>query len=79
VRRQVVFALLYNAGLGLALLAVSLGELVLAAVRLGRKAPKGATLARLGVAVGLVVLFAAGHALVNPWMLDLLRALRGML
>ena len=75
VRRTVVFALLFNVGMGLVLALVALGELVLAVVRLARKAPAGRVLLRLLLAIGILAAFGLGHGLANPWLRDLSRAL----
>ena len=76
IRRQLVFALLFNAGLLVALAMAVVGEVACTTFRLLRKSPVAPGLVRLGVALLVVVLFAAGHWLANPWVADLARAAR---
>lgn len=79
VRRSLVFAVLFNAGIGGALALAALGEIVASVIRLLRKAPVPRALAGALVAIVLLVLFLVGHRLANPWVGDIARALRGAL
>jgi hypothetical protein len=75
VRRRLVFAVLFNAGLAGALALAGLGEAAGAAFRLLRKRP--ALPVRVACAVAVLLIFVAGHHFANPWVTDIARAVRG--
>ena len=76
VRRHVAFAVLFNMGLGGATLLALLGEIVATVVRLVRRRPAGRILGRLVVACIPLAVLVGGHRLANPWLMDLMRAVR---
>jgi hypothetical protein len=79
IRRQLAFAVLFNGGLLVALLMALVGELAGAAFRLLRKGSGAVSASRVGVALLVLAVFGAGHALLNPWVSELARAAWGAL
>ena len=69
-RRLLAFALFFNAATVVALGLAVLGAVVHAPAARRRGAARAA--ARVGIALLPLVLFGLGHALVNPWLPDLL-------
>ncbi len=77
-RRRLAFAVVFNAGLAGAIALAAAGEVVATAVRLVRRRPPVHVAGRLGFALLPMLVLAAGHHFVNPWLGDLLRAVRGV-
>lgn len=77
VRRKVAFAIFFNIGLAGAIALAAGGEIVATAVRLLRRAPVVPTAVRLGLALLLMVVLVGGHKIANPWLGDIVRAVRG--
>lgn len=75
-RRHVAFAVLFNLGLAGATLLALLGEIVATVVRLVRRRVPVRILGRLVVACIPLAVLVGGHRLANPWLVDLMRAVR---